>query len=166
MYIPELPFLAMSFKAKCPECGSLIGGHIVKEKFTCPFCGVHLVSNKQRAFYEACSLAVLVYALLAVLANYSAISVTWRPLAMLGAGLGPIVVGWGYFRLRLRVEPSLGSSNKAKLPTRCFFAIPDKLSPFFYYISGIRHSTSPCQLITPSIQQSIISNYAKHPSHI
>lgn len=103
MYIPEIPWLQLTFKARCPSCKETIGGHIVQSRFRCPFCEAILNSNKKETTKRAVVIGVVLYIVLFFVINFVSMS-TWPQVAAVIAGsLAPILVGIGYFKINIKV---------------------------------------------------------------
>ena len=103
MYIPEIPLVNLTFKARCPSCNETIGGHIVKNRFTCPFCKTILISNKNEVTKSAVIIGAILYIVLFLAINFIAIS-AWPLVAVVLAGsVAPILVGIGYFKMKFKI---------------------------------------------------------------
>jgi len=104
MIIPELPWISLSFKARCPSCNETIGGHIVKNRFKCPFCEVILKSNKNEVIKRALIIGVALYITLFLVINFVSID-GWPFVVVVVAGsFAPLLVGIGVFKMQFKVS--------------------------------------------------------------
>ena len=104
MYIPELPWVSLTFKACCPSCNETMGGHIVKNRFTCPFCKKILNSNINEVTKRATIIGVVLYLALFLVINFVSIS-EWPLIVVVVAGsFAPILAGIGYFKIKFKVS--------------------------------------------------------------
>jgi len=104
MFIPEIPLIDLRYRAECPVCRETMGGHLVRDAFSCPFCRTRLVSNRTRAGKQALLLAIVLY--LVSLALYNLVDmheVGWLILAIV-ANIGAVVFSYLLFKLRLKIE--------------------------------------------------------------
>lgn len=95
--LPEMPVFDLSFRARCPVCRTTIGGHLVKEKFTCPSCDRGLRSNKTAARRKAMILSL-------VLTGFVFLSSTHQVLLYLAAAFLPAIFGLFSFKAWLRIS--------------------------------------------------------------
>jgi uncharacterized protein (DUF983 family) len=103
MYIPELPWVSLSFKTRCPSCKETIGGHIVKNRFTCPFCKTILNSNKNEVIKSAVIISAVLYITLFLVINFVSISEWPFIMVVLAGSFAPVLVGIGYFKMNFKI---------------------------------------------------------------
>ena len=103
MLIPELPFINLSFKARCPACAEKMGGHLVRDRFTCPFCHSILKSNKKETINTAVIIAIVLYLLFALAINFISMKDWILFMTMIAASFAPILIGYTYFKMYFKV---------------------------------------------------------------
>ena len=109
MFIPELPIFNLSFKVRCPACAEKMGGHIVRDRFLCPFCKKILRSNKKETINKAVIIAIILYLLFALAINFISMK-EWELLAtMIAASFTPILAGYTYFKIYFKVTQERGT---------------------------------------------------------
>ncbi len=101
--LPEVPWIDLTCKGKCPECGHNIGSHIIKESFCCPTCDIALSSNKKDVKNRAILSGAVFYAVSTVAINVVTLSATALTVGVIVTSFGALAVGYGYFRFKFKI---------------------------------------------------------------
>ena len=106
MIIPEIPLinLILVTKVQCPACAETIGSHLVKKRFSCPFCNQTLVSNKEKILNKAIVSAIILYVAFVLIINFASLNNWALFIFMLSGGITPILVGFAYYKIKLKVN--------------------------------------------------------------
>lgn len=103
MIFPEVPLVELSFRAKCPACSEIIGGHVVSDNFECPFCHAALSSNKRRCLNQSIWMALALYFLCFVVFNFLPKHSVFSVGIFLFASVIPLVFGYAWFKYKFQV---------------------------------------------------------------